>query len=105
MATSPVSSISGGSRGWGGRGPNPAGCCATGSRDPTGPGGKGSKGCGFSPPNPAYRIVAEFVPYDPPREVAVPTILGTTEKMKAPGYVKFKLAGRELTLEPVVEDP
>ncbi len=74
-------------------------------KDPNSPVRKEFKGIDAFPPNPAYRIVAEFVPYDPPREVAVPTILGTTEKMKAPGYVKFKLAGRELTLEPVVEDP
>src|SRR5881628_3512802 len=68
-------------------------------KDPNSPVRKEFKGIDAFPPNPAYRIVAEFVPYDPPREVAVPTILGTTEKMKAPGYVKFKLAGRELTLE------
>ena len=74
-------------------------------KDPNSPVRKEFKGIDAFPPNPAYRIVAEFVPYDPPREVAVPTILGTTEKMKAPGYVKFKLARRELTLEPVVEDP
>ncbi|MBL0313799.1 MAG: DUF1684 domain-containing protein [Holophagaceae bacterium] len=33
------------------------------------------------------------------------TVLGTTETMQAPGYVKFKLRGKELTLEPVIEDP
>lgn len=55
--------------------------------------------------DPAYQVVAEFVPYATPKDIQIPTVLGTSETMQAPGYVKFKLRGKALTLEPVVEDP
>lgn len=54
---------------------------------------------------PAYRVVADFVPYQAPKPITIPTILGTTETMLAPGFVSFTLAGRKHTLEPVLEDP
>jgi uncharacterized protein (DUF1684 family) len=53
----------------------------------------------------AWRVEAEFVAYATPQTRAIPTVLGTSEPMTAPGLLKFKLGGRELTLEPMVEDP
>ena len=58
------------------------------------------KGMEYFPVDPNYRVEADFVAYESPTEVAVPTVLGTNEAMKAPGYVEFDLKGRRLSLEP-----
>jgi uncharacterized protein (DUF1684 family) len=57
------------------------------------------------PVDPAWRVEAEFVAYATPQTRAIPTVLGTSEPMTAPGLLKFKVGGREITLEPMVEDP
>lgn len=56
------------------------------------------------PVDPAWRVEADFLPYATPQTRAIPTVLGTTEPMTAPGLLKFRLGGREVTLEPLVED-
>ncbi|MBI4876606.1 MAG: DUF1684 domain-containing protein [Acidobacteria bacterium] len=56
------------------------------------------------PVNEDYRIEARFVPYDPPRKLAVPNVLGQKDEMPSPGRVIFRWQGRELSLEPVVSD-
>lgn len=63
----------------------------------------GFQGIECFPPDAAWRIVARFVPYDPPKEVEIASVLGTTEKQSCPGYVVFRAGGKELTLEPIVE--
>jgi len=63
------------------------------------------KGIDYFPADPKWQVHGSFVPYDAPKKVAIPTVLGTTETMEAPGLVKFTIDGKELTLEPVVEDP
>ncbi len=65
----------------------------------------GFKGIASFPADPTYQVVAQFVPYATPKDIPIPTVLGTTETMQAPGYVKFKLHGKDLILEPVIEDP
>ena len=65
----------------------------------------GFKGVASYHADSTYHVVADFVPYATPKDIQIPTVLGTSETMRAPGYVKFKLHGKELTLEPVVEDP
>jgi uncharacterized protein len=52
-----------------------------------------------------YRIDARFVTYDPPKTIPVPNILGQVEELPSPGYVAFTVGGRELRLEPVLEEP
>jgi uncharacterized protein (DUF1684 family) len=49
----------------------------------------------------AYRVTAQFIPYEQPKEVSLVNIIGDIEKMKSPGYVVFTLNGQELSLEPV----
>lgn len=61
------------------------------------------KGLVWYPVNPAYRIVARFVPHDRPTTITVPTIIGTAEPMPSPGSVEFELGGRPVRLDPVVE--
>ena len=65
---------------------------------------KAFKGLRWFPVDPAARVTAKFVPYDPPKEIDIPTVLGTTEKAKCPGYVVFRLNGQDLRLDPIQED-
>ena len=53
----------------------------------------------------SYRVTARWEPHDPPRQIAVPTILGTTEMMPSPGRAVFTINGQELKLDPVLEEP
>ena len=48
-------------------------------------------------------VEAKFVAQS--KQVSVPNIIGSHFEMSSPGYVVFKLDGRELRLEPVIEDP
>jgi hypothetical protein len=50
-----------------------------------------------------YRVTAKFVPYSPPKKIAVPNILGDVEQEDSPGYVEFTLEGRQFRLDPVSE--
>jgi uncharacterized protein len=63
------------------------------------------KGLNWYPVKPEYRITANFQEYDPAKPIQVPNILGQTEKLPSPGYVTFKLNGKKVRLEPVLEDP
>ena len=53
----------------------------------------------------AYRVEASFEPYEAPREVAIPTVLGEDTTMLAPGVLRFTLNGAEQTLEPYQDSP
>jgi len=74
-------------------------------KDPETPARKAFKGVPRYPVDPAWRVVADFVAYPSPQVRDIPTVLGTTEPMSAPGLLKFRLGGQEVTLEPMVEDP
>jgi hypothetical protein len=56
-------------------------------------------------PNPALRVEARWVPYNPPRQIALATIIGTEEQVQVPGAAEFTLQGQQLRLEPVLESP
>ncbi|MFB3826855.1 MAG: DUF1684 domain-containing protein [Bryobacteraceae bacterium] len=49
--------------------------------------------------SPGYRVTARFVPE--PRKIPVQNVIGQTELMDSPGYVTFRLNGRQLRLRPV----
>jgi hypothetical protein len=74
-------------------------------KDPGAPSRKAFHGVARYPVDPAWRVEADFVPYATPQTRAISTVLGTTEPMTAPGLLRFKVGGREVTLEPMVEDP
>jgi uncharacterized protein (DUF1684 family) len=57
----------------------------------------------WRPVNESYRLTARFVPYDPPRTLPVPNILGETEQRLSPGYVVFTIDGHEHSLDAVTE--
>jgi uncharacterized protein (DUF1684 family) len=52
-----------------------------------------------------YRITARFVPYDKPRMIRVPNVLGDSASMPSPGYASFSLGGQKVRLEGVLEAP
>jgi uncharacterized protein len=56
-------------------------------------------------PSPAYRVHARWIPYNPPKVLDIPTVLGTTTHMPAPGAAEFTIDGQVVRLEPVLEDP
>ena len=60
-------------------------------------------GLRYFPVQQAYRVRATFRPYDKPRQVPVPNVLGMTVPMESPGYVTFSLNGKAYRLEPVYE--
>jgi hypothetical protein len=52
-----------------------------------------------------YRVNSRFVPYSSPKKVPVPNILGQVEQLPSPGYVVFTVGGKEVRLDPVLEEP
>ena len=50
-----------------------------------------------------YRVTARWEPLAKPERIPIPTILGTIDQMDSPGFAAFKLDGRELRLQPVIE--
>jgi uncharacterized protein (DUF1684 family) len=61
------------------------------------------KGLHWYPVNPAYRIVARFVPHERPTTITVPSIIGVAEAMPNPGSAVFEIGGHTVRLDPVVE--
>jgi uncharacterized protein (DUF1684 family) len=56
-------------------------------------------------PDPRFRVDAQWIPWVPTHQEKIPTILGTTIEMPAPGLAQFTLDGQTVQLEPVLEDP
>lgn len=65
----------------------------------------GFHGLRWYAPDAAYRIHARWIPYSPPKVLDIPTVLGTTTHLPAPGVAEFTIGGQTLRLEPVLEDP
>jgi uncharacterized protein (DUF1684 family) len=63
------------------------------------------KGLHWYPLEAKYRITAKWIPFTPPHTAKIPTIIGTTLDMPAPGLAEFTLDGKTIQLEPVLEDP
>ena len=62
-------------------------------------------GLNWYQPDANYRVTARWIPFKPPIVEEIPTVIGTTLKLPAPGLAMFMLNGKILQLEPVVEDP
>ena len=61
-------------------------------------------GLHWYPVRPEYRIEAKWVPHTPPVTLAIPNIMGETEKRPSPGHVEFPLHGKAIRLDAVIED-
>lgn len=57
------------------------------------------------PVDPAWRIVADWQPLDPPFQLATGTVIGTIENYPAPGKAVFERDGQGFELYPVLEAP
>jgi uncharacterized protein len=65
---------------------------------------QGFHGLKWYAPDAAYRVTAKWIPYNPPKTVALETLAGTHYSQPVPGAAEFKLAGETYRLEPVLED-
>jgi len=61
-------------------------------------------GMKWFPVNEAYRVDARFVPYEKPKAIQVPNVLGDVDTMHSPGRVVFSISGQELKMEAVAEE-
>ena len=57
------------------------------------------------PVDPAWQVIAEWQPLDPPFQLATGTVIGTIEQYPAPGKALFQRDGRTFELYPVLEAP
>ncbi|MES1167901.1 MAG: DUF1684 domain-containing protein, partial [Oleiharenicola lentus] len=57
------------------------------------------------PIDPAWRIEADWVPFDPPHEIKVTNIIGLVEPASVPGQAVFQHAGKTYELIPIDEGP
>ena len=57
------------------------------------------------PVDPAWRIVADWVPLDPPFQLATSTVIGTLETHPAPGKAVFERDGQRCEVYPMLEAP
>ncbi len=56
-------------------------------------------------PNLHFTVEARWIPYTPPHTEKIPTVIGTTLNLPAPGIAEFTLDGKTMRLEPVLENP
>jgi uncharacterized protein (DUF1684 family) len=61
-------------------------------------------GMKWYPVNEAYRVEGTFVPYDTPKEVKIPNMLGDIDTMTTPGHVAFTLNGKAHNMAVVTEN-
>ena len=59
------------------------------------------KGIERFPVNEDWRIKADFIPYDSPKKIMVPNILGAFDEEMVIGKLKFKLQDKEFYLDPI----
>jgi uncharacterized protein (DUF1684 family) len=50
-------------------------------------------------PSSKYALRAKFTAYNPPKEIRITNILGDTASVGSPGYVTFKIDGKEYRLD------
>jgi uncharacterized protein (DUF1684 family) len=74
-------------------------------KDADSAGRKGFHGLNWYAPDARYRVTARWIPFKPPQVQEIPTVIGTTLKLAAPGLAMFLIDGQVQHLEPVIEDP
>jgi uncharacterized protein len=74
-------------------------------KDPESPRRRSFRGLQWYPVKEALRVRARFVPYDPPKKVPIPNVLGMVDPLPSPGYAAFTVSGREVKLDAVLEEP
>lgn len=74
-------------------------------KDSQSPTRTGFRGLHWYPVEAKYRLTAKWIPFVPAHTEKIPTIIGTTLDMPAPGLAEFTLDGKTVQIEPVLEDP
>lgn len=74
-------------------------------RDSEAPRRKNFAGISIWPVDPAWRIEAAWVPFDPPRQLPITNVVGRTPDAPCPGKAVFKHDGRTYELLPLQETP
>jgi uncharacterized protein (DUF1684 family) len=62
-------------------------------------------GLDYFPIDPSWRVEAQWVPFDPPHEIEIGSVLGTIDKEKVPGKAVFTRDGHTYELFPIQEEP
>ena len=57
------------------------------------------------PVDPAWRVVADWIPFDPPQTLETANVIGQMERYPVPGKAVFEREGRTHELLPVIEVP
>ena len=65
----------------------------------------GFLGLDYFPVDPSWRVVADWVPFDPPMDLEIGTVIGTIDKEKVPGKAVFVREGQAFELYPIQEEP
>lgn len=60
----------------------------------------GFEGMDYFPVDPEWQLTARYEPYDAPREIEVPNILGTTSLERSPGALVIEVDGETYELQP-----
>jgi uncharacterized protein (DUF1684 family) len=66
---------------------------------------KAFHGLNWYPPDPNFSVKAKWIPFARPHTEKIPTVIGATLDLPAPGIAEFSLGGKTFRLEPVMEDP
>ena len=61
------------------------------------------KGIETYPVNQDWRLEAKFVPYNPPKIISVPSIIGTVDRDTVLGALAFQINGDQYKIDPVDE--
>ncbi len=72
-------------------------------KDSENPRRKEFKGIERFPVSVKWLIEAEYTPYDPPKKISIPTILGTVTEEPSPGALRFKVDGTTYKLDALGE--
>ncbi|MDR3791946.1 MAG: DUF1684 domain-containing protein [Terracidiphilus sp.] len=62
-------------------------------------------GLNWFPPDPKLVVLARWIPYNPVQTAEIPTALGNSLRLPAPGVAVMMLDDEIVQIEPVVEDP
>ncbi|HEY9132491.1 MAG TPA: DUF1684 domain-containing protein [Dyella sp.] len=62
-------------------------------------------GLDYYPIESSWRVVADWVPFDPPHKLEIGTVLGTIDKVDVPGKAVFQRDGHTFELLPYQEEP
>ncbi len=62
-------------------------------------------GISYFPIDPSWRIVANWVPFEPPHKLEIGSVIGTIDKVDVPGKAVFRHDGHIYELLPYQEEP